>query len=191
MKILTKTALALFATAFLAGCSSVQVSQDYDDSINFANLKQYQWLPAEKQTKPTAADFKKNNPLIAKRIEEDMEKIMVSKGFVMVEQQPDAYITYHISSMQKVRSSPVTTSFGVGTGFGRGYGSMAFQTSPDVQQYEEGQLIIDILSTDNKLLWRGKSTTILQEHPSHEETSELVTEVITKLLEQYPPKKKN
>lgn len=173
----------------LSGCSTIQVSQDYDQQASFSNLHSYQWLPADMQTKPKASDFQKNNPLIAKRIETALVHELSLKGQSIVPKDADAYITYHISSAQKIRSSPVTTSIGFGTG-GRGiYTGFGFQTGSDIQQYEEGQLVIDILSLKGKLLWRGTSSTPLEEHSTPEETTKLINEVIKKLMAQYPPKK--
>ncbi|MDX1795568.1 MAG: DUF4136 domain-containing protein [Hydrogenovibrio sp.] len=177
-----------FLPLFFYGCSSIQVSQDYAPGIQFSGLKTYQWLPADQQTKPTATEFTKNNPLIAKRIEDAIRYELSQKGLSIVDQKADAYITYHISSIQKLRSSPVTTTIGFGTGFGsHTYGGFGFQTGADIDQYEQGQLIIDVLSKQGKLLWRGKSTTPLEEHTTPEETTKLINEVIQKLLAQYPP----
>lgn len=175
-------------TSLLYGCSSIQVSQDYAPGIQFSGLKNYQWLPADQETKPTATEFAKNNPLIAKRIKDAIRHELSLKGFSIVDQNADAFITYHISSIQKLRSSPVTTTIGFGTGFGgHSFGGFGFQTGSDIDQYEQGQLIIDVLSKQGKLLWRGKSTTPLEEHASPEETTKLINEVIQKLLAQYPP----
>lgn len=178
---------ALSFLTLLSGCSGIQVSQDYDNEATFSNIKTLQWVPKEKQIDPKAAEFSKKNPLIAKRIEKAITNEMQAKGHQFVTENPDAFITYHVGTQSKIRSQPVTTSIGFGTFGGGGYGGIGIQTSPDVEQYEEGRLVIDILDTNQKLLWRGTSTTYLEDHLSSEETTELVNEVVQKLLAQYPP----
>ncbi|MPQ76872.1 DUF4136 domain-containing protein [Hydrogenovibrio sp. JE_KL2] len=181
----------LFASLLLlSGCSMIQVSQDYDPKADFTQLHSYQWLPADMQTKPKATDFEKTNPLIAKRIETALVHELNLKGQSIVDKGADAYITYHISSVSKIRSSPVTTSIGFGSGLGGGvYTGFGFQTGSDVEQYQEGQLVVDILSLKGQLLWRGTSSTPLEDHSTPEETTKLVNEIVQKLMAQYPPKK--
>jgi len=179
----------LTATLFtLSACSTIEVSQDYDPKADFTKINSFEWLPAEKQTKPKASDFEKKNPLIAKRIEAAIESELKLKGKTFKDSQADAFVTYHISSLQKIHSSPVTTSVGVGRGWGAGYGSIGFQTSPDVRQYEEGQLLIDVLDKNGNLMWRGKATSPLEEHPTPEETTKHINEAVQKLMSQFPPK---
>ena len=177
----------LSALGLLSACSGIQVSQDYDDKANFTNIKTLQWVPDDKQIDPKATEFAKKNPLIAKRIEKAIISEMQAKAYKFVTQNPDAFITYHVGTQSKVRSQPVSTSIGFGTFGGGGYGGIGIQTSPDVEQYEEGRLVVDILDTNQKLLWRGTSTTYLEDHLSSEETTELVNKVVQKLLAQYPP----
>ncbi|MDG4812173.1 DUF4136 domain-containing protein [Hydrogenovibrio sp. 3SP14C1] len=171
----------------LSGCSGIQVSQDYDDKANFGSIKTLQWVPNDKQIDPKASDFAEKNPLIAKRVENAITNEMQAKDYKFVTQNPDAFITYHIGTKSKIRSQPVSTSIGFGTFGGGSFGGIGFQTSPDVEQYEEGRLVVDILDTNQKLLWRGTSTTYLEDHLSSEETTELVNKVVKKLLAQYPP----
>lgn len=173
----------------LGGCSTIQVSQDFDPQASFSGLQTYQWLPADMQTKPKASEFEKSNPLIAKRIKAALVQELSLKGQSLVNGDADAYITYHISSMQKIRSTPVTTTIGFGSGGGGVFTGFGFQTGSDIQQYEEGQLVVDILNKKGQLLWRGTSSTPLEEHASPEETTELINKVMKKLMAQYPPKK--
>lgn len=174
-----------FMALLLSACSSIQVSQDYDKSTDFSQLKHYQWLPTKQQTKPKASNFETQNPLIAKRIIQAVEANLNAKGTPFNADKVDAYVTYHVSTKTRVRSSPVTTSVGFGT-YGR-YGSVGFQTAPDIQQYEEGKLVIDIIDLKGQLLWRGTSSSIIQEHPTPEESTAKINEVVTKMLAQYPP----
>lgn len=188
----TRVWLVFMLLLGLVGCSNIQVSQDYQENTNFSNYQTYYWLPADKQTKPKAVTFEKENPLLAQRIKNAIEQALQTKGYRLVDtpDAADAYITYHYSTSQKIRSDQVTTGIGFGTGWYGGFGGIGFQTAPDVEQYEEGQLLIDVLTKDDKLLWRGKSTAPLNEHPKPEETTKRVQEIVQKMMAQYPPDQK-
>lgn len=170
----------------LAGCSNIPINQDYDASADFSAIKKVQWLPVQQQVKPTAHDFQKQNPLIAKRIQNAIQASLATKGIALVNDQADAFVTYRFSVENKLRSDPFRTSFGFGT-FSRHSGIM-FNTSPDFYEYEEGTLVIDILDMRGNLLWRGISQSLLTEQSTPAETTKLVNAVVEKVLSQYPPK---
>ena len=185
MKRLFRTLIALAFIAIISGCTTIPVNQDYDSSANFAAIKKVQWLPVQQQTKPTAHEFQKQNPLIAKRIQNAIQSSLSSKGVALVNDQADAFVTYHFSVDTKLRSDPFRTSFGFGT-FGR-HGGILFNTAPDIYEYEEGKLVIDILDMHGNLIWRGISPSLLKEQSTPTATTNLVNAVVAKVLSQYPP----
>ena len=185
MKILLS--IVLWSSLFLAGCSSVPVNQDYDTSFNFSSIKSVEWLPVAKQTSPKAITFEQQNPLIAKRIQTAITEQLAQKGIAMrTAGLSDAYVTYHYSTKRVLQQDPVSTSFGFGV-FGR-HSGMMFRTSPDLYEYEEGRLVIDILSKNNQLLWRGISPSLLTEQATPQETTAIVNQIVASILAQYPPK---
>jgi hypothetical protein len=184
-----KTLWTLLLVFGLSGCSTVQVSDDYDTGTDFSQLKTYDWLPAGDQVKPTAEEFEKKNPLIAERIQKAILANMNAKGYQFVSEKPNAYITYHVGVSSKIRSTPVTTSIGFGTGFYGGYGGLGVQTGSDIEEYQQGKVVLDILDSNKKLVWRGISTSDVDQHAEPKEITEQVNEIVQKLLAQYPPKK--
>lgn len=188
---LPKILSALFLLFILNGCSTIQVSEDYAQNVDFNALKTYQWLPVADQVEPTAAEFEKKNPLIAQRFENAITREMQTKGYRFVTDKPQAYVTYHVGVKSKIRSTPVTTTVGFGTGFYGGYGGLGFQTEPDIQEYQQGKVVVDILNADKKLIWRGISTSDVEQHESPQQITEQVNQIIQKLLAQYPPKPVN
>jgi hypothetical protein len=177
---------ALLLTLSLIGCSGIPVNQDYDPQANFSNIRHVQWLPAEQQTAPSAQDFAQQHPLIAKRIENAVQQQLATKGIRLVTGHPDAYITYHISVRTRLAVEPASPTFGFGT-YWR-HGGVFWQTAPDVYEYEEGTVTIDLIDPQGHLLWRGFSHTHLTEQSTPQKTTELVNAVIGKILAQYPPK---
>lgn len=174
----------------LSACSQISVKEDYDASADFSQYTQFAWLPQEKQVAPTAQEFKAKEPLIAKRIENAIKLEMTAKNLSMDSNTPNAFITYHVTTQTKYRSNSPSTSVGFGFGGSRSFGGLAFSNGGDILEYEEGKLVIDIMDLNGKLLWRGISSSLLNEQSSPEKTTQFVTEVVAKLLAQYPPKPK-
>jgi len=48
--------------------------------------------------------------------------------------------------------------------------------------------VIDILSKNNQLLWRGISPSLLTEQATPQETTAIVNQIVASILAQYPPK---
>ncbi|PIQ06403.1 MAG: hypothetical protein CO158_07920 [Piscirickettsiaceae bacterium CG_4_9_14_3_um_filter_43_564] len=175
----------LLSPLLLGSCSSIQVSQDYDATAHFNDIKTVQWLDDADQVEPKAATFAAKNPLIAKRIHQAITIELPQKGITFVDQNPTGYVTYHLETFSKKRGSQVTTSFGFGS-FGR-YGGFGFQTYPDGDYYDQEKLVIDLFNAEKKLIWRGISTRYIEEHLAPEELTQRIQEGVKKLLEQYPP----
>lgn len=180
--------LSTLAVLSLAACSQISVKQDYDSSTDFKEVTQLSWLPLEKQVTPSAQEFSIREPLIAKRIEAAIDREITAKGLGFNSISPNAFITYHVTTQTKIRSTAASSSVGFGFGGAGRFGGLAFSNAPDIQEYEEGKLVIDIVNLDGKLIWRGISTSILNEQSTPEKTTTFVNEVVTKLLEQFPPK---
>ena len=173
----------------LNGCSSIQVSQDYDATANFSVIETVQWLDETDQIKPKAATFAAQNPLIAERITRAISAELNQKDITFVDKNPSGYVTYHVEMVSKPRTNQMTTSFGFGS-YGR-FGGFGFQTSPDRDYYDQGKLVIDLFNNQKKLIWRGISTRYIEEHTAPDELTETIQEVVKKLLDQYPPKTAN
>ncbi|WP_019895927.1 DUF4136 domain-containing protein [Hydrogenovibrio halophilus] len=175
---------------WLSGCSTVQVSHDYERQADFSQIQSLSWLPAEDQTAPKAVDFAKDNPLIAKRIEQAIEDQLPAKGLKLVDADTDsdAYMTYHASTEKTVGSSPFGTSIGMGTGTGSVFGGVLWRTNPDIETQNESVLKIDLLDQNHQLIWRGTGTTVLPDHPDTTTLDERIHEMVQEILQQYPPK---
>ncbi|MCP3954407.1 MAG: DUF4136 domain-containing protein, partial [Desulfobacterales bacterium] len=68
-----------------------------------------------------------------------------------------------------------------------GFGGITIGTGSTVTYYDEGLLIIDLTDTQGTLLWRGKGTRFLPEHTDPEKTEKVYSELVEKILEQFPP----
>ena len=176
---------SLFAI-LIFGCSSIEVSQDYKPDSDFSNLKTYAWKH-KKQEK--TGDTRIDSQLMDDRIRRATEKMLLKKGFMKTSgKTPDFYLSYAYSIARRIYSNPVSTGMGVGYGYyGRG-GTIGIRTGTEINEYDEGLLIIDFLKPDSDIvLWRGKSTRVVETHSTPEKTIQDIDQTIEKMLAQFPP----
>ncbi len=174
------------AALTLVGCSSFNVSSDYDPAVDFSQYGAYAWLP-----QPNATDTSQgpvNDGLLRQRIVRAVNAELSAKGMREVANEADAslLVTEHINVEQKLRVN--TTNYGYGYGrwgyYGAGY------TDTSVDQYEQGTLIIDFIDAKSKqLVWRGMAQSRLREMATPEEREARVRAAVSAILEKYPPSK--
>uniref|UniRef100_UPI002FDB03F6 DUF4136 domain-containing protein n=1 Tax=Flavobacterium sp. TaxID=239 RepID=UPI002FDB03F6 len=75
-----------------------------------------------------------------------------------------------------------------GPGWGWGWNPWMWGGNTYVSSYTEGTLFIDFIDARKKeLIWQGEGVGILTKNTKDKE--ERITEFVTKILNQYPPKK--
>ena len=105
-----------------------------------------------------------------------------------VADNPDIYITYHITTEQQ--TSYTTTSFGYGGywggwggygGYGYGgYGPGMASSTTTARNYTEGTLIIDAYDgVEKKMIWRATGTVTVKDQP--EKQIKQVEKILTKI----------
>lgn len=168
------------------GCSAVQVSQDYLNNANFFNLKTYRWKSEEQ--KPTG-NKRLDNPFLVKRIRSAIEDALAAQGYSKItDGKPDFFISYDYSLKSKIESRDTGTSFGFGFGSFGHFGRLGVNTGKEIRQYDQATLIIDFINAGNEeLLWRGMGTRRAAEHTTPEKETKTVNEMVTKILDQFPP----
>jgi len=128
--------------------------------------------------------------LMDDRIRKAAETNLLGKGFTKVaaEKTPDFYMAYTYAISRKIYSRPVSTGMGFGYGsYGR-HGAIGIRTGTQIDEYDEGLLIIDFLKPDSdSILWRGKSTHMFDTHSTPEKASDKMNKIVEKMLSQFPP----
>jgi len=176
----------LLVYAAAAGCSRVQVSQDYDTGMNFSELHYFSWKSTEEKS---SADIRISNPLLQKRIIKAIEQSLSERGYIANDLQADFLVDYDFSISTRIESSPFTTGFGYGFGAYRNYGGVSIVTSPEINQYDVGMLVIDIYyKATNELVWRGTGSEIVTTHSTPDQTTNTVQRMVQAILGQFPPK---
>jgi hypothetical protein len=158
----------IFVVALVATPAMAQkVTVDYAHDFDFSGIRTFQYVDTKESNS--------KNELMAGRIAELIRKELREGGLTEVEENPDLFVTYHVTTEEM--SSFNTTSMGYGGygGYGPGWGGwggygyggtgMASSTTYETR-YTEGTLIIDGYDpTDKNLVWRGTGTVTVKAKP--------------------------
>lgn len=160
----------------LASCSSVRVNSDYDKSVDFSNYKTFAY-------QKSGIDKVEISDLDKKRILRAIDEQMTAKGFTKSE-TPDLLVNIFTKERQQVDVNQYNS------GFGFGFGPFYYgANNTSVNSYSEGTLFIDLIDAKKKeLIWEGEGEGILTKDTNRKDA--VITEFVTKILAQYPPKKK-
>jgi hypothetical protein len=176
----------------LVGCSSLQVSTDYDPNVDFSTYKTFGWPGGDRPPDDVLA----KNPLVAKRIESSIGRALEAKGYTMLEGgMPDIVIITHGGVQEKMQVTNYSTGYYGGYGGYGGYGMYDpwgyggyGGTRTDVSYYDEATLVIDLIDTETKeLAWRGIATKILANTSDPEKVQANIDNAVDKMLATFPP----
>lgn len=175
-----RTITAVFAAAFLAGgCSTLQVSTDYDKAADFTQYKTFSYHDTGEM----------KNDIAATRIENALSDALAARGLRRVEKDGDLWLVAHPRLSKQTQINSYSTGWGYGYGW-RGYGGMGTTTST-VSEIPVGTLVVDLVDGKKKdLVWRGTASDTLKENASPEEREKKVREVAAELFAGFPPAKK-
>jgi len=175
------SALVLAAmTILLSGCVS-PTRYDFEQAA-VEEMSAYRSFSID--SRETRSDYQDVvlSPIVDRRIERSIERELVAKGFEKVETAPDFRITFN--TVTKTRTE--LNDFGPPP-FRRypyyGFGGRFI----DINQYEEGTFVIDIIDNDSKqLVWRG---TYVQRLGWSAPTEAEVQKIVSSILTAFPPGK--
>ena len=175
----------LSVVLLLAGCSQVQVSQDYRPGLDFSRFRSYSW---QSTPSPASSDIRINNPLLQERFRQAIDGTLTRRGYLQAA-AADFLVSYDYSIQTRIESEPIGTSIGVGYGRYYNYGAVGIGTDIGVRQYDVGVLVIDF--TDARTgapLWRGNATQLVTTHSTPEDTTAFVYRMVDSVLSQFPPR---
>lgn len=172
--------LSLILIITLSSCSSVRVASDYDRQTNFNSYKSYAFF------KP-GIDKAEISDLDKKRILRAIEADMASKGFTKSE-NPDVLVSIFTKTKENVNI--YQNNFGFGWGYGWGWNPWFWNNGFNtVSRTTEGTLYIDLIDASKReLIWQGMGTAALTERV--ERKQEKMNQIVTAILEKYPPELK-
>jgi len=163
----------------LASCSSVRVNYDYDKKATFENYKTYAYHKS-------GIDKVEISDLDKRRILYAIDEQLAAKGFTKSE-TPDVLVNFFTKEREQVDINQFNMGWGYGWGFG--WNPWMWGNNTSVNRYTEGTLTIDIVDARKKeLIWQGQGQGALTNNTNKKE--KLITEFVTKIIDQYPPQKK-
>lgn len=176
--------VAVLLIALASGCSSVKVSQDYDQAFNFVESKSYNWF---EETQDQQEGLQTDNELLANRFRASIDQQLAKQGFTISE-SPSYLLAYNFTVTTRLQSEPVTTRVGYGYGRYDRYGGVGVSTGTSIRQYDLGTLKISIYDAESKrLVWNGIGTRETYTHYDPEEITKNVDEMVAAVLVQFPP----
>lgn len=182
-----KTKILLFLsiiTLFLTSCSTVQVSQDFDKTFNFTSATTYNW---DTELQDSATGIIKDDELLADRFVTAINTALTSQGF-SISDTPDFLVSYTFQITSRIQADSVEPTLGFGYGrYGR-FGGVGIHSGTSVRQYDRGLLTINIHDAEEGgLIWKGNGTREVFTHNNPEKLTEIVNELVSSTLAQFPP----
>jgi hypothetical protein len=176
---MNKMFLVLFS-CLAVSCSTINVSYDYDKSVDFTKYKTYAF--SEDAAKLGVSDL--NRDRILKSIEAELEARGITKS-----DNPDALIDLMLKAQEKVEAVANTTGAGM-YGRGRyGYGGGTTTTTVDYNKFVEGTLFINLVDkASEKIVWQGRGTKTLDESASPEKRDSNIKYAVKMIFAKYPVK---
>ena len=175
--------LFLLTVLTLVGCSTVQVSQDYDPHADLSRYGTWQW---RETVQPKTGDIRADNPLLDKRIRRSIANHFAGRHFNETTTQPDILLSYHLNIERKIYSDTTYSSVGVGGFYYPWYGGMGTETR--IWQYDESRLTIDIEDAHTgELVWRGVGVYRFKAYKTPQEAEAAIQQTVDKILQQFPP----
>ncbi|HET7570180.1 MAG TPA: DUF4136 domain-containing protein [Gammaproteobacteria bacterium] len=182
--------MILVAAAALAACATAPEVQ-YSPQANFASYHSFYWQPVRhgQPVKNPVLD----SQILDQRVESAVVATLTSHGYRQVASadQADFIVTYRTASEQQLRSAG-GFRFGIGYGYPFGYpvfnpwfGATYYPYAPQVESYQEGDLIIDIIDArTKKLVWRGWTSAVVRPQNF---TQQAVNQMVATILSRFPP----
>lgn len=179
-----KLIVLIFAIVLITSCTTVKkVNVDYAHEFDFTPVKTFQYFDS--------TDSNSKNPLMAQRIANQFKKELREGGLTEVSENPDIFVTYHITSKENTSYNTTYTGYGGYGGYGPGwggwgggyyggYGSTMGSSMTYATTYTEGTLVLDAYEPETKnLVWRGTGTVTVSDKP--EKQLKQVDAIFTKI----------
>ncbi|MCI2229804.1 DUF4136 domain-containing protein [Polaribacter sp. MSW13] len=167
-----------FFLLLLMGCSASKVITDYDAKTNFTQFKTYNFY------EDVGAGL---NELDVKRGVDALIAQMNQLGFKQ-EETPDFYINFKT----KLSQPKVTNTIAIGLGSGGRNGGFGVSGGIPIggKKIDEELTVEFVDAKTNELFWQAILKSTIKEKRTPEERTLYFNEVIRKILQSYPVKKK-
>lgn len=182
------TAVLLISVASCSTTYEAKINFDKNSKVDTLQYKTFAWLTSGKIMAPPE-DI---NPVMKLRVDEEIEKAFMAKGYQLINdaEKADFTISYTVGNRDKIKVSSYPTSYNVGFGWGLGYyggGMYGTQMSikTHVRQYTEGKLAIDVYDVkSHQPAWHGWAVKRISSKDK-EMPSSAIKDIVHKLVIQF------
>jgi len=174
---------ALVMVGVLTACSNTPiVRSDYDPRADFASYRTFDFM------EPLGTDRAGYTTLLTERLKRAAILQMESRGYTFSAINPDLLINFqsHVQSRTEYVAPPpmMMWGYGYGSGFYGGWPGYAF--GPDVIQYNEGTMKVDLIDTRRKqMVWEGIGTSVIG-NVQQTASEVMVQNMIASIFARYP-----
>ncbi|MCF8349496.1 MAG: DUF4136 domain-containing protein [Bacteroidales bacterium] len=182
---------------FLVSCSSLQVTNNYDKSVNFKSFTTFSLYPWNKDLDKTVNAYDKQTIMDAVKSE------MQRRGYQYVEKDGELIVSTFVILKNKTDYQAYTDHYSGYAGYGGGWGyygspwaygygwGPGFSTTTITSRdYVQGSLLIDIFELKTKkLIWQGIGTGEVDEDPATRDRN--LPKSISHIFRRYPIPKQN
>ena len=157
---------------FMAGCTGIRVSTDFDRKADFSKYKTFNFS--------NEIDRVSLNDLNRRRLKDAISKELEAKGY-QISTTPDVLVNAFVKRKNKY-SATANTYFNGGFYY-RGFGSSS--TYVDVNKSIEGTLFIDLIDVqEKKMIWEGVAEGLV--NPRTETREEQINNVVGMIFKTFP-----
>ena len=171
----------------LSACASM-VNVDYNKNTNFNKYKTYKIIITPVRV---TEDTRIQSPFMQQRVVSELDKALTIKGFKNFKKNQDFDVQYYLD-IKKDFETEDSGFVSFGTGNFSHHSSIGFGfTLPigETNSIDSLVLTIDLVSTKSQeLIWRGSLDYQLYEGATPEFYTDLVKNLVTEILKEFPPK---
>lgn len=169
----------------MTGCASgPTVRSDYDRQANFANYRTFGFM------QPLGTDKAGYTSLVTERLKTVTRLQMEQRGYTYSETTPDLLVNFLVQVKHRTEYVPPPPMpwgpnyFGYRMGW---YGPwMGYGFPPDVVQYTEGVLSVDLIDARRKqLVWEGIATSVL-DNLEQASSETYLAPIVADIFRKYP-----
>ncbi|MHC5201544.1 DUF4136 domain-containing protein [Myroides sp. LJL119] len=178
--------LPLMAIMLFLGSCGIQVSSNYNQSVNFNQFKTYNFFQE-------GIDKCNLNSLAKTAVLQAIEADLATKGYVKTTNNPQILVNIFTKTQKEydIQNNYDYPDFYEPYGYYGGWGYAPYwdpQETTTVTTELEGELYIDILNPATKtLIWQGKGTGLVGGANTEAKVQALVQKYVTSILANYPP----
>jgi hypothetical protein len=166
--------------AVLAGsCATPKIGYDYDRGADFSRYHTYAWVSSAQQA---TGDRRLDSSLVDSRIRTAIVTELRAKGYIKATNStPDFLVSYHAGMKDMMKGASTQNYIG-----DRAHGT--FTTISDIQPYNEGSLMIDIVDAPSQqLIWQASAQAEIDQNLAPKERDARVHNVVRAMLSHFPP----